>query len=103
MATGWYPDARFRPVGIASGEAFGAAHMVYLESVANAGQIVSAEAFGSTTVILGKTLAPTAIISQEALGTPNLVYPQFLSTTGIPTGEAQGSTTVILGNILFPP
>jgi len=63
--------------------------------------IPSAEAFGTPTVTIGFTLYPTAIASVEAFG--NLVIAGPLIVPGIGSQEALGSLTVTPGGVSVAP
>ena len=92
---------------IPSAESFGTPTLeLKLQFITGAGAIASEEAFGNPTVVkfsAGLTISPTGIPTEEAFGTPNLVYGQIILPAGIVSEEAFGTLRIIGGDVVTIP
>ena len=89
------PGDTILPSSILSAEAFGTA--VLSQHIAASG-IPSEEAFGTASVVLGRTMVPTGILSEEAFGTAFVFLGNIsLEGFGIASTEAFGAPSVAIG------
>lgn len=79
---------------IATAEAFGTATLSARRAISGAGSIASAEAFGTPTVSWSTRVLAAGIASAEAFGTAVVTFIKTISPTGIASGEAFGTATV---------
>lgn len=79
---------------IASAEAFGTAVLSPRFAVSGAGGIASAEAFGTAVLTNRATVSPGGVASAEAFGTAVITWRTLVSPGGITSGEAFGTAVV---------
>lgn len=93
-------NVNVQPSGIASAEAFGGLQINL--TISAAGDIASAEVFGSPNFVLN--VHPTGIASQEAFGTPSIAVGNVnIIVNGIASQEAFGTHEVINTPTVNPP
>lgn len=94
------------PTGIASGEAFGEPSLA-LQNLIILESIESVESVGTPRLVYTQFVTPSGIVSAESFGNPTLQlgYPQTVILEGIPSGESvgQGLTIRFRHRIVFRP